>query len=87
MEWHVYLLRCADGSCYCGIAMDVGRRLAQHNGLLPGGARYTRGRRPVTLLASAACGSRSEALQAEYRVKRLPRQKKLAFFTQPENKC
>lgn len=36
--WHVYLLECADGTLYCGVTSDLDRRLAQHNGLKPGGA-------------------------------------------------
>ena len=47
--WHVYLLRCADDTLYCGVTTDLDRRLAQHNGRLAGGARYTRPRRPVAL--------------------------------------
>ena len=79
--WHVYLVRCADGTLYCGIARDVARRLAQHNGLLSGGARYTRGGRPVVLEASLACSSRPEALRLEARVKKMARYDKLAFFS------
>jgi putative endonuclease len=76
--WHVYLLECADKTLYCGIARDPTRRLAQHNGMLPGGARYTHGRRPVRLLASRACGNKSEALKLERTVKALPRAEKLS---------
>ena len=61
MDWKVYLLECADGSYYCGICTDMERRLAEHNGDLPGGARYTRTRRPVRVLAWAPCADRSEA--------------------------
>jgi putative endonuclease len=74
--WHVYLLRCADDTLYCGVTTDLDRRLAQHNGRLPGGARYTRPRRPVALLLSRACTSRQEALRLEYHIKRLPRSRK-----------
>ncbi|MDO5537633.1 MAG: GIY-YIG nuclease family protein, partial [Desulfovibrionaceae bacterium] len=38
--WLVYLVRCSDGSLYCGCTTDMNRRLAQHNGLLAGGARF-----------------------------------------------
>ena len=76
--WHVYLLECADGTFYCGIAKDVPKRLAQHNGEVPGGARYTCGRRPVRLLGSRECLSKSGALKLEYAVKHRPRSKKLA---------
>lgn len=75
-DWHVYLLRCADGSLYCGITTDVERRLAQHNGLLPGGARYTRSRRPVMLEACRTCADRSQALRLEARIKETPRRQK-----------
>jgi putative endonuclease len=76
--WHVYLLECADKTLYCGIARDPATRLAQHNGTLPGGARYTHGRRPVLLLASRVCGNKSEALKLERTVKARPRAEKLS---------
>ena len=78
--WHVYLVECADGTLYCGIAKDPVRRLAEHNGALPGGARYTRGRRPVVLLASKTCGSKAEALKLERTIKSRPRKEKLSFM-------
>lgn len=76
-SWYVYLLRCADGTLYCGITRDVTRRLAMHNGELSGGARYTRGRRPVVLLASTGPLDQGEALRLEARIKKLPRHTKL----------
>ena len=78
--WLVYLLECADGSLYCGITTNMNRRLHQHNGQLPGGARYTRGRRPVRLLASRACGCQGEALRLEKAVKSRARNHKLQFL-------
>ncbi len=78
MSWLVYLLECGDGSLYCGVTTDMERRLAQHNGELPGGAAYTRGRRPVRLVACRACPDRSSAQQAEWRIRRLPRAAKVA---------
>lgn len=79
-DWQVYLLRCADGSLYCGIARDVQRRLRQHNGGLAGGARYTRGRRPVVLVWAEVCGNRSAAQRREAQIKRLSRASKLALI-------
>ena len=70
--YSVYLVRCADASLYCGIAIDVAARIAQHNNGTRG-ARYTRTRRPVTLVYSAPCGTRSDALKREIQIKRLPR--------------
>ena len=76
--WSVYLLRCADGTLYCGVTTDVERRLAMHNGQRPGGAKYTRSRRPVCLAACTDGLSRGEALRLEARIKRLPRAEKVA---------
>lgn len=78
--WVVYLLECADGSLYCGITNNLERRLAQHNGLLRGGARCTRGRRPVALVASAMRRDRGEALKLEARVKKMPKKNKIFFL-------
>ncbi|MBP6724471.1 MAG: GIY-YIG nuclease family protein [Halioglobus sp.] len=77
VEWSVYILQCADGSLYTGVARDLGKRLLQHNGQLPGGPRYTSGRRPVTLLWSAAAPDRSTAQQREAAIKKLARAAKL----------
>jgi len=85
--WHVYLLECADGTFYCGVAKDVLKRLTQHNGTIPGGARYTRGRRPVRLLGSRECKSKGEALKLEYMIKRCARSKKLSVITSPPDGC
>lgn len=88
VEWWVYILRCADGSLYTGVARDLERRLLQHNGQLPGGPRYTSGRRPVTLLWSAAAPDRSAAQQREAAIKKLGRDAKLRLAggggTEPE---
>ena len=82
--WLVYLLECADGTFYCGITTNMQRRLGQHNGQTPGGARYTRGRRPVLLLGSRACSSKSEALRLEQAVKARPKAHKLQFLLSGE---
>jgi putative endonuclease len=77
-SWVIYLLECIDGSLYTGITNDLEKRLASHNAGL--GAKYTRGRRPVTLLEFKTVESQSEALKLEYQIKQLPRYKKRAFF-------
>jgi putative endonuclease len=76
-RWHLYLLRCGDGTLYCGIAVDVAARLAQHRA--GKGAKYTRGRAPLELVYEEVCASRSEALKRERTVKRLTRTAKLAL--------
>lgn len=79
-QWVVYLVRCADGSLYCGITTDPKRRLDEHNRGV--GAKYTRARRPVSLYVSASFPDRSTALKVEHRVKRQPSVKKKAFLLQ-----
>jgi putative endonuclease len=79
-SWHVYILRCADGSLYTGVARDLQRRVLQHNGELAGGSRYTRGRRPVELLWSDAEVDRSAAQRREASIKKLSRDQKLRLL-------
>jgi putative endonuclease len=74
----VYLLRCADGSLYCGWTTDVERRLAAHRAGTA--SRYTRARRPVELARVFAVSDRSAALREEARIKRLTRSAKLALI-------
>ncbi|NKJ48232.1 hypothetical protein CIC12_16090 [Burkholderia sp. SG-MS1] len=69
MAWFVYLLECSDGSVYTGIAVDVQARFDKHMSGM--GARYTRSRKPVRVLASFELADRSSASRAEYWVKRL----------------
>jgi putative endonuclease len=71
----VYLLRCRDGSLYCGWTTDLERRLSQHQRGVA--SRYTRTRRPVAVVWSKEVASRSEALREEARIKALPRSAKL----------
>lgn len=78
--WQVYILQCADDSLYTGVAVDLDRRLRQHNGEIAGGPKYTRGRRPVRLLWSESVENRSAAQQQEAAIKRLSRQAKLALI-------
>jgi len=69
MAWFLYLLECSDGSVYTGIATDVAARFDKH--MSGTGARYTRSRKPVRVLASFELADRSSASRAEYWVKRL----------------
>jgi putative endonuclease len=67
--WHVYIVRCADGSLYTGVAKDLDARIAAHN--LGRGAKYTRGRRPVELIYAESVADRAAALKRELEIKRL----------------
>ncbi|HYI98752.1 MAG TPA: GIY-YIG nuclease family protein [Thermoleophilaceae bacterium] len=71
----VYLLRCGDGTLYCGWTNDVERRLEQHQA--GRASRYTRSRLPVEVVWSKPMASRSEAMREEALIKRLSRSEKL----------
>jgi putative endonuclease len=73
--WHVYLLRCADNSLYCGITNNLDRRIATHNAGTA--SKYTRARLPVTLAASVEVDGKSAALKLELAVKKLPARLKI----------
>jgi putative endonuclease len=72
--WFVYVLRCGDGTLYCGVTNDVASRLAAHRA--GKGARYTRGRGPLRLVHAEPAEDRSAALRREWQIKRLPRGQK-----------
>jgi len=78
-QWVVYLVRCSDESLYCGITNNQKNRLAAHNS--GKGAKYTRSRRPVTLVGTSSEMTRSDALKLEYRVKHVPSNKKQIQLT------
>ncbi len=77
--WTVYLVRCSDGTLYCGITNDLAARLAAHEA--GRGAKYTRGRGPLQLVATQRCRDKRVALRIEHAVKRLRKQEKLALDT------
>jgi len=78
--WHVYILRCADDTLYTGVTIDVARRVAEHNDS-PKAAKYTRVRRPVTLVRTESFLSRSEACVREAAIKKLTREEKLQLLS------
>ncbi len=78
MAWVCYLLRCADDTLYCGISNDLEKRLAAHNA--GEGAKYTRGRIPVSVVYCESCPDKSAALKRELQIKRLSRSAKEALF-------
>ena len=75
-NWFVYMVRCNDESLYTGIAIDVERRIDEHNGTGKTGSKYTRARRPVKLVYQEQHVSRSEALKREMQIKDLLKQDK-----------
>ena len=79
LGWQVYILRCADGTLYAGVSTDLRRRISEHNNSSLG-AKYTSGRRPVTLVYSQSFADRSSALKEESRIKKLSRGAKLKLI-------
>ncbi len=77
---YTYIVRCIDGTLYTGITYDLEKRLKQHNGATRGGAKYTRDRRPVTLVYSEEYTSYHDAAHREHEIKQLTRQEKLRLM-------
>lgn len=78
--WHVYIILCGDQSLYTGIAKDVSRRFDEHQSQGRLCARYLRGRLPLQLVYTTEVVDRVAALQLEYRIKQLPRSKKIQLI-------
>ena len=78
-RWFVYLVECSDGTLYCGVAKDVDARVFVHNE--GKGARYTRARRPVTLVVKSKPMPKRAAFKLEYRVKQLEKGNKVAAIS------
>jgi len=75
MSYFVYIVKCNDDTLYTGIAIDVEKRLDEHNHLSKG-AKYTKARRPVELVYKEKCEDRSCACKREYAIKQLSRKEK-----------
>ena len=83
---YVYILKCSDGTFYTGCTTDIEARVKTHNS--GSGAKYTRGRRPVSLVYYEELPDRSAALKREAAIKRLPRNKKLELIaSNPARPC
>lgn len=72
--WFVYIVRCADNTLYTGATIDVTKRVEKHNS--GKGAKYTKTRRPVSLVYSKEIGTKSDAMKREYVIKQLTRKEK-----------
>ncbi|WP_321492034.1 GIY-YIG nuclease family protein [uncultured Desulfobacter sp.] len=84
-DWTSYLLKCSDGSLYCGVTKNMGNRLIKHNEGTA--AKYTRSRLPVELAAVKGDLTKREAYQLEYQIKKTPTHKKIATLNdwKPKN--
>lgn len=79
LPYYVYILRCSDQTLYTGITRDLEKRLIEHNSS-PKGAKYTRSRRPLTLVHTQQCATKSEALKREIAIKKLSKMQKEALL-------
>jgi putative endonuclease len=83
--YHLYILCCADSTLYTGITTDLDRRLHEHN-TSPRAAKYTRTRRPVTLVFTKQFPDRSSASKAEANIKKMSKKEKELYITaRPHN--
>ena len=77
-QWVLYMLECGDGTLYTGITDNLEKRLHAHRS--GKGAKYTRGRGPLTLRYTEVCEDHSAALRREYAVKQLSRAEKICLI-------
>ena len=75
---YMYLLRCADGTLYCGWTNHLEARVEAHNA--GKGAKYTKSRRPVALVYWEVFDTKQQAMQREWAVKQLSRAEKLKLI-------
>ena len=74
--WYVYMLKCSDNSLYTGVTVNLARRVDEHNNS-PLGAKYTKPRRPVTLVYQEICENRTMATKREAEIKKMVRKDKI----------
>lgn len=82
-SYYVYILQCSDGTLYTGLTTDLADRMEKHNQGV--GAKYTRGRGPVTLLYHELVQGRSEASKREAAIKKMDRQAKISLCAKPHD--
>lgn len=78
-DWCVYLIECNDNSYYCGVTNNLDKRFKAHEA--GKGAKYTKGRGPLKLIAHTDHLSRSEAQQLEYKIKKMKKSDKPTAFS------
>lgn len=76
MRYFVYMVRCSDNSLYTGFTNNLDKRIKQHNGDLPGGAQYTRSKRPVEYVYQEVFDNQRDAMRREIEIKKLNHKEK-----------
>ena len=84
--YFVYVLRCKDNSLYCGQTNNLEKRIKEHNDSKNISTKYTRGRRPVTLVYMEKVKAISDALRREREIKKLPKEKKELLVQRPKKR-
>ena len=83
MEYYTYILKCYDNTLYTGWTNNIDKRLSDHN--IGKGAKYTKGRIPVTLVYQEGYNSKQEAMKREYEIKQMKRKDKLKLIDNKNN--
>ena len=78
--YYTYMVRCADNSIYTGMTNNLEKRINEHINKSKNGAKYTKTKRPVTLVYYEGYKTKEEAMSREYAIKQLTRQQKLALM-------
>lgn len=78
--WTLYVLECRGAKLYSGITVDLDRRFAQH--CAGKGAKFTRANPPIAIAGAVVVGTHSEAARAECAIKRVRKNRKIAFLAQ-----
>ena len=78
--YYVYIVKCADGTLYTGFTTNIERRINEHNYSIRKAAKYTRSRRPVSLVHNEEYKTMSEALKREHAIKKLSRKRKIELI-------
>lgn len=73
---YTYIVECADKSLYTGVTTDLERRVFEHNEDVKW-AKYTKAKRPVVLVWSKKCKTRSDACKKEWEIKQMSKEQKL----------
>lgn len=79
-NWHLYIIRCHDGSLYTGVTVDVERRFREHQQQGEKCAKYLKGKLPLALVFQAQIGEKRQAFRLEWRIKQLSRPQKEALL-------
>ena len=79
-KWYVYILRCVDDTLYTGITNNIDRRLKAHNAGTA--SKYTRSRRPVTMIYQEEAETKGDALRRELAIKTMTRSQKQSLIEQ-----